>query len=121
MGARPATVPARAYRLDGRCKAARAIKAERARLLAALGSRSDPLTLARVDELAQLRVIAAEMRAKALVGTVTVDTDRIAKLQHTIERVSRLLGLDKPREPMPPDLRTYLAGRASLSTNGGNE
>jgi len=74
----------------------------RTALLAALpaGTPTSELVMAQVDRAAELSVLAARLRQKALAGRRT-DLDRVMRLENLVSRLLRSLNLDKLPKPAP--------------------
>lgn len=102
--------------LDGRTAAARRVKVLIAGFVAQLGGAAvvDAAILVACRRAAELAVVAEERRRQALRGEA-IDLAELVKIEGAADRATRRLGLDRyQRKPTAgPDLRSYLASKAS--------
>lgn len=106
IDARPPRL-ARPLRLDGRTRPAKAAKAHRASLMAALGGTATPAQALVVDRAAMLLAIAEDARARRLAGDSGTSLDDIVRMDGAIRRCLRELGLgDGAKSARRP--RTFL-------------
>jgi hypothetical protein len=98
----------RAVRIDGRSAQAVAIRRRIASYRQALGAAAvEPFVKTRIQELAELEVLTAQLRANALAGE-PVDLFELNRMTNACNRLRRSLGLsDKPPEPPAPSLSSY--------------
>jgi hypothetical protein len=93
----PRSVRRRHHRIDGRVRAAQAIKLKVHQYTRAIGAAAkDPLTKARIAELAELEVLTSELRAAGLRGEKvnTFDLYQLTRFTNTINRLRESLGLN---------------------------
>jgi hypothetical protein len=103
-----APVRRRIVRIDGRSRAALAVKARLASYDARLGTAADAVETAARLTAAELAAIADDLRAARLRGE-TVDPNELDKAQLRADRAERRLGLDRKREPVHVPLRERIA------------
>ena len=103
-----APVRRRIARVDGRSRAALAVKARLAGYDARLGPAADAVEMAARQTAAELAVIADDLRAAQLRGE-PVDPNALAKAQGYADRAERSLGLDRKRAPVHVPLRERIA------------
>jgi hypothetical protein len=97
------TVKRRRVRVDGRTRCWQQVKYKVAQYSRALGDHraKDPLTKARIVELAELEVLTAEMRARGLRGEDlgSFDLQQLSRFTNSIARLRAGLGLVEPPAP----------------------
>ncbi len=100
---------------DGRTARARELKGVYSRLLTCLPSDvilDDGVRL-RVAELAELHLAAQALRRQLLDADRKLNISNLLRLEGLIARLTRELGLAKPRTAKPQGLREYLRDRGS--------
>jgi hypothetical protein len=102
----------RIVRIDGRSRAFQAIKLKVQQYTRAIGhAAKEPLTRARIVELAELEVLTSELRAAGLRGEANnFDLFQLARFTNTANRLRQALGLNTTPEPELPTLDQLLAG-----------
>lgn len=98
----------RRKRIDGRYRSARRIKALIAEFSLRVADADSPAIRQAIQRTAELVVLGEDMRGKVFRGEPVGISDLI-KIENTIARRLRELGLDRPRPRAAPSLDSYLA------------
>ncbi len=100
--------------LDGRTRAAQAVRETRAEVMADLGGADQLSTLERlaVDHVAMLAAMLRDAGVRWLQGEA-IDPAAIGALVNTFNRSAATLGWQRRARDVTPDLRTYMADRAA--------
>jgi hypothetical protein len=103
-------------RIDLRSTLGRRAKAILTSIVESLGPDATAAQHQDAKRLCELMLMAEAARATSLATGRKVDLDRLIRLEGTITRMRRQLGLDKPRAPKRQTIHDYLARRAAGAT-----